>query len=275
MKQSILSWTAPIAAALLLGSSPAWAFPSAPSCGDGVINQTGEQCDDGNTINGDKCSSTCQIEPWCGDGNLDAGEACDDGNNTNGDGCSSACTVEASCGDGNKDEGEECDDGNRVDGDGCDSNCTVEPFCGDDILQVPEQCDDGNTANGDGCSFDCEIEEPPSGEGCTPGYWKQSQHFDSWSGGYVPTTQFSAVFENAFPGMTLLQVLKQGGGGLIALGRHTVAALLNGASAGVDYGQTAGDVVNAFNAVYPGSDDAYETLHYNFKADNELGCPLN
>ncbi len=62
------------------------------------------------------------------------------------------------------------------------------------------------------------------GEGCTPGYWKQSQHFDSWTG-YSPSTQFSAVFENAFPGKTLLQVLEQGGGGLNALGRHTVAAL--------------------------------------------------
>ena len=30
-------------------------------CGDGVIGP-GEQCDDGNTVNGDGCSSTCQLE---------------------------------------------------------------------------------------------------------------------------------------------------------------------------------------------------------------------
>jgi len=34
---------------------------AAPVCGNGVI-ESGEQCDDGNTINGDGCSSTCQIE---------------------------------------------------------------------------------------------------------------------------------------------------------------------------------------------------------------------
>ena len=56
--------------------------------------------------------------PRCGDGNLDPGEECDDGNNLDGDGCSSQCTIEPYCGDGNLDEGEECDDGNLIDGDG-------------------------------------------------------------------------------------------------------------------------------------------------------------
>ena len=30
-------------------------------CGNGIV-QTGEQCDDGNLINGDGCSSVCMIE---------------------------------------------------------------------------------------------------------------------------------------------------------------------------------------------------------------------
>lgn len=43
-------------------------------CGDGEINNEGEYCDDGNTVNGDGCSATCTIEipdssatrsPWC------------------------------------------------------------------------------------------------------------------------------------------------------------------------------------------------------------------
>ena len=34
---------------------------AAPACGDGYVN-TGEQCDDGNTMSGDGCSSTCQTE---------------------------------------------------------------------------------------------------------------------------------------------------------------------------------------------------------------------
>jgi hypothetical protein len=113
---------------------------------------------------------------------------------------------------------------------------------------------------------------PPSGgsKGCTPGYWKQSQHFGSWKG-YSPSQKFSTVFENAFPGMTLLQVLQQGGGGLDALGRHTVAALLN-ASSGIDFGLTTAQVIQKFNDVYPGGD--YEALKNEFAALNERGCPL-
>jgi len=35
--------------------------PPAPVCGNGVL-ESGEQCDDGNTVSGDGCSSTCQTE---------------------------------------------------------------------------------------------------------------------------------------------------------------------------------------------------------------------
>jgi len=34
-----------------------------PRCGDGVLNP-GEQCDDGNNINGDGCSADCRLERW-------------------------------------------------------------------------------------------------------------------------------------------------------------------------------------------------------------------
>ena len=48
------------------------------SCGDGVINQPGEQCDDGNHTNGDGCDNNC-TPTGCGNGVVTAGEACDDG----------------------------------------------------------------------------------------------------------------------------------------------------------------------------------------------------
>jgi cysteine-rich repeat protein len=171
---------------------------------------------------------------------------------------------------------EQCDDGNNINGDGCSSSCTIEqlPACGNGVLEAGEQCDDGNLLNGDGCSASCEFEKPDDGEGCTPGYWKQTQHFDSWTG-YAPGTQFSSVFENAFPGKTLVQVLGGGGGSLDALGRHVVAALLNTSSGDVNYGQTQQDIINAFNAVYPGTDAEYEALKNSLAADNERGCPLN
>lgn len=243
-------------------------------CGDGLLIMPDEQCDDGNNVDGDGCSATCTIEPICGDGVLNPGEACDDGNNMNGDGCSSSCTIEAYCGDGILNDGEQCDDGNNADFDGCSSECTIEPFCGDGKLDPGEQCDDGNTTDGDGCTAMCEIEKVGD-EGCTPGYWKQPQHFDSWTAPYTPTTPFSAVFENAFPGKTLLDVLKTGGGGLEALGRHTVAALLNSASSDVNYGQTPADVVYTFDLLFPGTKQQYNTLKNDFAEDNERGCPLN
>jgi hypothetical protein len=110
-------------------------------------------------------------------------------------------------------------------------------------------------------------------QGCTPGYWKQSHHFDSWPAPYTPGTAFSAVFENAFPGKTLQQVLSQGGGGLKALGRHLVAALLNAASGDVNYNLSTGDVIGDFNAAFPGGD--YEGLKGRLERFNEQGCPLN
>jgi cysteine-rich repeat protein len=63
-----------------------------PACGNGLLER-GEQCDDGNRVNGDGCSSTCNLE-LCGNGIVDLGEQCDDGNRLNGDGCSSTCSIE-------------------------------------------------------------------------------------------------------------------------------------------------------------------------------------
>lgn len=64
-------------------------------CGNHIV-EAGEQCDDGNTVSGDGCSSTCQNETpaVCGNGMVEAGEQCDDGNTTSGDGCSSTCQME-------------------------------------------------------------------------------------------------------------------------------------------------------------------------------------
>ena len=81
------------------GTTTPWTIPA--GCGDLQVVAP-EQCDDGNTMPFDGCSSDCRFEPdcsgascisKCGDG-LVIGEDCDDGNTANGDGCSSACTVE-------------------------------------------------------------------------------------------------------------------------------------------------------------------------------------
>ena len=63
-------------------------------CGDNAVDGN-EQCDDGGTVSGDGCSSSCQLEgPICGNGTVETGEQCDDGNGLSGDGCSASCIGE-------------------------------------------------------------------------------------------------------------------------------------------------------------------------------------
>jgi len=89
-------------------------------CGDGLQEKSAdmtrvEKCDDGNEVDGDGCSSACDMEvsficstrkdskstcskPVCGDSYRESvdgmNEECDDGNKHDDDGCSSLCTVE-------------------------------------------------------------------------------------------------------------------------------------------------------------------------------------
>jgi cysteine-rich repeat protein len=71
-------------------SDPAPVQDDLPTCGDGALDP-GEQCDDGNTNNGDGCDRTCNPELVCGDGVVDPGEACDGGDATLADGCDPGC----------------------------------------------------------------------------------------------------------------------------------------------------------------------------------------
>jgi cysteine-rich repeat protein len=243
-------------------------YAGGPECGDGIVQEP-EQCDDGNIISGDGCSALCQ-EEFCGDGIVQEPELCDDGNLLSGDGCNALCQIEF-CGDGIVQEPELCDDGNLLNGDGCTTLCLIE-FCGDGTVQVPEQCDDGNIISGDGCSAACTFDF--GDQGCRPRYWKKSKHFGSWTAPFTPDTPFSSIFEDAFPGKSLRQVLKKDGEGLEGLGRQAVAALLNAASADVAYDRTVQQVIVMFNNVYPGTKHEYKALKNVFKALNELGCSL-
>lgn len=48
-----------------------------PRCGDGAVNQTSEQCDDGNTVDDDCCSNACTSAPDgepCGSGDVCSGD---------------------------------------------------------------------------------------------------------------------------------------------------------------------------------------------------------
>jgi len=83
-----------------------------PPCGDGILDP-GEDCDDGNNVNGDCCSASCTAEP---DGNsCDDGEVC-----TSGDQCASGACVGSPVVDGSA-----CDDGSPCTDDSCQSGACV------------------------------------------------------------------------------------------------------------------------------------------------------
>jgi len=109
------------------------------------------------------------------------------------------------------------------------------------------------------------------GQGCTPGYWKQKQHFDSWVK-YKPTDSFAAIFGVPY-NLTLLQALEKGGGGKEALGRHAVAALLNAAANGVSYYYIEREIIAMVQQAWATGN--YETPKNLLAAENERGCPLN
>jgi len=147
----------------------------AGKCGDLILDE-GEQCDDGNTVDGDGCSAECLSESFCGNSLVELGEECDDGNDRGGDGCSSICQLEVGCGDGTLDYGEQCDDDNTLSGDGCSETCVDEdglPVCGNGYLEVPEDCDDGNAVGGDGCDAECQVES-----GCGDGVLDPGEECD-------------------------------------------------------------------------------------------------
>ncbi len=162
-----------------------------PGCGNAVLDPL-EECDDGNDVETDDCTSMC-LPAACGDGFIHAGvETCDDGMETKtcnadcsaamcgdkivnvaaGETCddgmeSAACDKDCSaamCGDMavNAAAGETCDDGNAVDTDACVAGCKL-AACGDKLVQAGvEDCDDGNMVNGDGCENTCKKSPLPA-----------------------------------------------------------------------------------------------------------------
>jgi hypothetical protein len=119
----------------------------------------------------------------------------------------------------------------------------------------------------------CGLEGCTPPKGCTPGYWKQPQHFESWTG-YAPSDSFAAVFGTG-PNIPLLAALEQGVGGESAFMRHAVAALLNATHPDICY---AGWYGNEYMIKWF-VQETYRTGEFEYKKDmleefNEAGCPL-
>lgn len=140
-------------------------------CGNGIIEATPagprEECDDGNLLDSDNCSSACLLAR-CGNGVVDHSlqEGCDEGaanSDTPGARCRMNCQLQR-CGDGIVDLalGEVCDDGNLDPADQCSMDCLSKVVCGNGYVDAAagEGCDDGNGLSHDGCSSDCFKETP-------------------------------------------------------------------------------------------------------------------
>jgi predicted ribosomally synthesized peptide with SipW-like signal peptide len=126
------------------------------------------------------------------------------------------------------------------------------------------------------------------GEGCSRGYWKACQHFDSWvPTGYATTDKLKNVFTAVttyFPDLknnTLLQALEYGGGddligGARILLREAVGAVLNASHPDIEYPRIASDVISSVNAALAsGNRNTMINLAGQLEDDNNLGCPLN
>ncbi|HEY6747612.1 MAG TPA: hypothetical protein VI357_18065 [Mycobacteriales bacterium] len=113
---------------------------------------------------------------------------------------------------------------------------------------------------------------PPGQEGCTPGYWKN--HLAAFPAPYTSGTLLGSVFTGlpaSYASLTFQQALNLGGGGLNALLRHAVSALLNASSSEVDYPLTAAEVISLTNAAITSGN--YEATKNVFDQYNNLGAP--
>jgi hypothetical protein len=156
----------------------------------------------------------------------------------------------------------------------------------------PSVCTDQNALNFGGplpCVYP--PPPPPPGNGCTPGYWKVDQHWDSWPSPYVPSAKIKTYFPKAslytlsgtaMGNYTLVQGLNFQGGNDLAgaaqiLLRAGIAGLLNSAKGFTPaYPMTTSSLLTQVNnALASGDRTTMINLANTIDGNNNLGCPLN
>jgi hypothetical protein len=133
----------------------------------------------------------------------------------------------------------------------------------------------------------CFEEVPAIAQGCTPGYWKVKQHWNSWvPTGYTPKQTLESVFDVpdslGYDNKTLVQALGFLGGTSVKgaaqiLLRAGVAALLNSSHPHVmNYPHSQSGVISAVNTALASNNRATMlALATQLDNDNNRGCPLN
>ena len=117
----------------------------------------------------------------------------------------------------------------------------------------------------------------PVGQGCTPGYWRNSP--GAWvATGLLPTEMFSGYFALGVcaDDVSLGDAVNYGGSDMAQkLIRAAVAALLNARHPDVYYGMGGSNIIAEVNTALAGCDhDAMETLKNKLDMYNNAGCPL-
>lgn len=125
---------------------------------------------------------------------------------------------------------------------------------------------------GTGAIDDVVFTPPMRGRnGCTPGFYKNN--FGAWAGsGFSPGDNYNTVF-GVGPSITLGVAVDANGGGLNALLRHSVAALI---SAGHGFSPlTVAEVISMVQNAINSGGSAIETTKNSLETYNALGCPLD
>jgi hypothetical protein len=119
-------------------------------------------------------------------------------------------------------------------------------------------------------------------QGCTPGFWKQDQHFGFWTSPYTPSTTFKTAFsayngQGGYPlGITMLQALAlDNSTGIGQVMRHGTAALLNSLRSDIAFGFTPPQVQTLVNSALLSSSQSFiDGVHAQLAFANERGCPI-
>jgi hypothetical protein len=144
----------------------------------------------------------------------------------------------------------------------------------------------------------CPVQPPGGDEGCTPGFWKNNadkHDASAWCILFDPNMHISDVFDLNEPlviftggnpkklssyitNPTLLQALDANGGGVNAMIRHGIAAMLNACSDCVNYpNNNPFEIIMMIEDALNGEQGALtvDELHSLFAGWNESGCPID
>ena len=127
-------------------------------------------------------------------------------------------------------------------------------------------------------TWDAGYYQPTGGEGGTPGFWKAKNHASEWiPTGFDQSDSYEVVFgvdlDGKLDGISLIDAIKLGGGGMKAMMRHSVAAILNAGHPDVDYDLTVDEVIGLVQDAFAGY-KTFEEVKGILAAFNEQPHPL-